>query len=620
VADLASWRARYAQGETPRTALTALRESLRADDPAWISLADAATLDAQLNALELLAKSSGGTHSLSLYGVPFAVKDNIDVAGFETTAGCPEFAYRPRVSASAVVRLQAAGAVVMGKTNLDQFATGLNGTRSPYGAVPNTFNAAYVSGGSSSGSASAVARGLVPFSLGTDTAGSGRVPAGFNNIIGWKPSKGALSLSGVVPACRTLDCISIFALSAQDARTVFDMACGFDAADAFSRALPLAEPFASRLRVGVPRAPEFFGHTLWADAFQRAKAHAKALGFELIEIDFEPFAEAAALLYEGPWVAERFAAIESVMIDRPSIVHPAVRTVIEASRKHDAVSAFKAQYRLAELARATAAVWQQMDCMLVPTSPTIDTISAMQADPLRLNSRYGTYTNFVNLLDLCALALPCSLEADGLPFGVTFIAPAGADRALGCMGELWQKSLALPLGATGISYGTSILEGDGTKKPSPSASSGHANATPEPKPAPVPAAHLRLAVVGAHLSGMPLNHQPLSRGARLACATQTSARYRLHALPGTVPPKPGLERVSTGESGTAIALELWDVPLSQVGSFLAEIPSPLGLGSLELKDGSWVKGFICEPHGLAGATDVSRFGGWRNYVSQSKPQ
>ena len=579
--------------------LTVMREVLaRCDavhpDNAWILRLPAAAVEAQVADLERRAQAAGGSAALPLYGIPFAIKDNIDYAGVPTTAGCPEFAYVPAESAAVVARLIAAGAILIGKTNLDQFATGLVGTRSPYGAVSNSFQPEYISGGSSSGSATVVARGLVSFSLGTDTAGSGRVPAGFNNIVGIKPTVGRLSAHGMLPACRSLDCLSIFALTAADGAQVLSVASAFDARDAYSRHSAFgAATLGAAPRLGVPVQPEFFGDAEQERVFNAAVEQARALGASIHKVDLTPFLETAALLYDGPWVAERYAAIEDVMRERPGIVHPVVRQVIEAATRHSATDAFKAQYRREELRRVTARVWEGIDALLVPTAPTIYTIAQVNADPVTRNSHLGTYTNFVNLLDLCAIAVPAALRADGLPFGVTLIAPAWCDEALGDFATRWQQATQLPLGAIGLALPTNETAGQDAL--------------------PVPPGHVRVAVVGAHLRGLPLNHQLTTRGARFAGAASSAPAYTLYALPGTVPPKPGMLRAAAG--GAAIALELWDVPLQSFGAFVAEIPPPLGIGSVELADGSWVKGFVCEAHAVAGAADISSFGGWRAYLA-----
>lgn len=571
-------------------------------DNAWIVRASAAQMQAQLDALEQRRVAvDGDLRALPLYGVPFAIKDNIDAQGWPTTAACPAFRYMPHADATVVAKLRAAGAILVGKTNLDQFATGLVGTRSPYGEVVNTFDARYVSGGSSSGSASTLARGLVAFSLGTDTAGSGRVPAGFNNVVGLKPTRGWLSTSGVVPACRTLDCVSIFALTVEDARIVADAAGGYDATDPYSRlpALTAAAPTGPGLRLAIPATLTFCDDTQAKQSFEAAVQHWRDLGATIVAIDYTPFAELAALLYSGPWVAERFAALEALWQTSPDEIHPVVRTIVEQASQYDATAAFKAEYKRAALSRAINDALAGFDALLVPTSPTLYTREAMRADPIRLNSHFGTYTNFTNLADLSALAVPAGLREDGLPAGITLISLAWRDHALAALGEMWQRSRIDTLGATG--------------KPRPSAVG--TSASPTHPSVPVAQGYIRVAVVGAHLTGMPLNHQLTSREATLVEATHTASTYRLYALANTAPPKPGLVHTDTGQ---AIEVELWDVPAAAFGTFVAEIPAPLGIGTLTLADGRDVKGFICEPRGLIGARDITAFGGWRAYIASLK--
>lgn len=562
------------------------------DDPnkAWIHRIDAATLRAQ--ALALMAR---GPEGLPLWGIPFAIKDNIDLAGVPTTAGCPDYAYTPEASATVVQRLLDAGAIAIGKTNLDQFATGLNGTRSPYGACRNAFNPDYVSGGSSAGSAVSVALGHASFSLGTDTAGSGRVPAGFNHLVGLKPSLGLLSTQGVVPACRSLDVVSIFALTADDAQQVFAVAHGYDAQDAYSRpAQPHGFDFghAAHWRVGVPRAGQlqFFGDSAYARCYADACAHTQALGAELVEIDFEPFAQTARLLYEGPWVAERYQAIRAFIDARPESVFPVTREITLGGAKPLAADAFAAQYRLRALAQRCAVVWSGIDCMLLPTSPTIHSIQTMLAEPIARNSDFGYYTNFVNLLDYCAIAVPIGFRPDGLPCGVTFVAQAHQDQPLLHLAQRWQRALqgrAATLGATGHS----AVAFDAATA--------------------IPSGQIQVAVCGAHLQGQPLNHQLTSRGARLVQHTATAPEYRLYALPDGR--RPGLVRVAEG--GAAIEVEVWELPASQFGSFVDGIPAPLGIGRTVLADGRAVAGFICEPAGLQGARDITALGGWRAWLA-----
>ena len=531
------------------------------------------------------------TTSGPLAGLAFAAKDNIDAAGFATTAACPAFAYRPERHASVVQRLLEAGAALQGKTNLDQFACGLNGTRSPYGAVPNAIDPAYVSGGSSSGSAYVVATGEVDFALGTDTAGSGRVPAGLNNIVGIKPSKGLVSTRGVVPAAQSVDCVSIFARTVDVAARVLAVAQGYDAEDPYARRLPLATtPLPAAFRFGVPAALEFCGDALAAHAFTQALERLRALGGTPVEIDYAPLAGAAALLYESALVAERYAAVRD-FVDRheDQIVEP-VRGILLAGKRYSAADLVDAQTRLRAFGQQAAAMWDGIDVLLVPTAPTHYTVSQMQADPVALNRNLGAYTNFVNLLDYAAISVPSSLRNDGLPFGITLIGPCGSDWQLADLGQRYHHATGLTLGATG-----------------------------EPLPPPRPIAALQAAatvdvvVVGAHLSGLPLNGQLTERGAWLVRAAETVPDYRLFALPGTVPPKPGLLRVAPGQ-GTRIAVEVWRMPATAYGSFVALIPPPLGIGTLSLADGSAVQGFLCEPLALEGAQDISHHGGWRAFL------
>ncbi|MDF0732717.1 allophanate hydrolase [Pseudomonas entomophila] len=584
---LTGWLDAYQNGDTPEALLGNLLASLDADDTAWITRATPAQLQAQLQRLaQLLAEHGGNRKALPLYGVPFAIKDNIDAAGWPTTAACPAFSHIARSDATVVARLCAAGAVLIGKTNLDQFATGLVGTRSPYGAVPNSFDPAYVSGGSSSGSASVVARGLVAFSLGTDTAGSGRVPAGFNNIVGLKPTKGWLPNTGLLPACQTLDCISIFALTVADADAVAQVAGGFDAADPYSRRNPQRAPVAigKAPKLAVPDTLEFFGDAQNQAVFEQALAALREQGASLTPIDFSPFRELAEELYYGPWVAERTVATAGVA---PEDMDPVVRGIVANGHQYSACDTFKAEYRRAALSRRIEAALAGFDALVVPTSPTHRTLAEMAEQPVLFNSQFGTYTNFTNLADLSALALPAGLRDDGLPSGITLIAPAWHDRALADLGRRWQAALALPLGATD-------------------------RQAPVQSPAPQSNDCVRVAVVGAHLTGMPLNHQLTTRDAVLVEQTLTSFDYRLYALEGTVPPKPGLARSS---DGSAIIVELWDIPLARFGEFVAEIPPPLGIGNLQLADGRWVKGFICEPLALGNARDITSFGGWRAFIA-----
>ncbi len=558
---------------------------------AWIHRLPEADVLAQANRLESVVEA----RKLPLYGVPFAVKDNIDVAGLPTTAACPAFEYTADVTATAVQRLLDAGAVLIGKTNLDQFATGLAGTRSPYGICANAFDARYISGGSSSGSAVVVALNLVSFALGTDTAGSGRVPAGFNNIVGLKPTRGTISTAGVVPACRTLDCVSIFTSTTSDAWRVYEIARGFDTVDAYTR-----EPEPSRhlpatpLRCGVPRASqlEFCGDAETAAIFERAVTYARESGAEIVEVDFAPFRETAALLYQGPWVAERLAGIKDFFAAHQQEMHPITREITAGGARYSAVDSFEAAYRLQRLKQRAASEFSKVDVMLVPTSPTIYTIAQVEADPITLNSNLGLYTNFVNLLDLAAIAVPAGLrDKDRLPSGVTLIAPAFSEPLLCAFGDRLHRLSSETLGATRFTLPSRI--------PAIKDSAGDA--------------HVQLVVVGAHLSGMSLNHQLVTRGARLIRSARTAPCYRLYLLPESQPPKPGLVR-SADNQGHAIEVEVWMMPVDRYGAFVAEIPAPLGIGTIELEDGRLMQGFVCT-QALHAARDISEYGGWRHFVA-----
>jgi len=587
--DFAALRMAYAKGASPADTVAAIYDSIaaRGADPTWLHVVPR---EQSLAAAKALADKP---RDLPLWGVPFAIKDNIDLAGAPTTAACPAFAYTAEKSAFVVEKLVAAGAIPIGKTNLDQFATGLVGVRSPYGVPENTFDKRYVPGGSSSGSAVSVAAGLVSFSLGTDTAGSGRVPAGFNNIVGLKPTKGLLSTTGLVPACRSLDVISIFALTVADALDATRVAAGFDAADPYSRRMAgtlnrRAAP--KNFRFGVPKAPllEFFGDERAAKIYADALRRLEKLGGTRVEFDYAPFKATADLLYDGPWVAERYAAIETLMRENPDALFPTTRAVISNASKYDAVATFRALYKLEELRRAAAGVWNDVDVLALPTSGSIFTLEQLKAEPVLRNTQLGYYTNFVNLLDLSGLAIPAGMRDDGLPSGLTLIGPAWADASLAALGEAFHRDTGLPLGAT--------------KQPQPAAA-----------PAPAISERIEIAVVGAHLSGMALHGQLTERNAKLVRTGKTSAKYRLFALAGQTPPKPGLKR---GENGASIEIEVWSLAPDAFGTFVALVPPPMAIGTIELDDGTWVKGFVCEPAGFDGATDITHLGGWRNYIAR----
>ncbi|BAT59126.1 allophanate hydrolase [Variibacter gotjawalensis] len=590
-ADIPARVAAYEAGRDARADLEALYDRLEtgAAFPALLALVP------RERALKLLAIAAARRHNgekLLLFGIPFAVKDNIDVAGVATTAACPAFAFQPDADATVVARLIAAGAIPVAKANLDQFATGLSGCRSPYGLSSSVFSDAHISGGSSSGSAVAVASGLIPFALGTDTAGSGRVPAMFNNLVGLKPTRGLLSNTGMVPACRTLDCVSIFAASVADAQLVASVAAGFDAADAYSRKAPddlWARDVPPALRFGVVGAdvlsrcsPDVLG------AYARSITKLEALGGTPVLVNYTPFEDAARLLYNGPWVAERLAAIKDFAARDAEAIHPVVREIVLGGESFDAVDAFEGQYRLAALTRAVAHVWDKVDVLLVPTAPEHPTIEAMLADPIGANSRLGLFTNFVNLMDLAALAVPAGF-ANGMPVGVTLVGRAFSDGMLARLGDALHRADAnAMLAATDVPLAAAAAV------------------------APARSNEIVLAVVGAHLRGQPLNHQLTSRNARFLSAAQTDAGYSLYALSGTTPAKPGLAR--DGGAGR-IELELWALSPAAFGSFVAEIPPPLGIGTLTLADGTTVKGFLCEAHALANAQDITAFGGWRAYLA-----
>ncbi|MCB1704856.1 MAG: allophanate hydrolase [Halioglobus sp.] len=576
-------------GITPRELIGQLSAQARRQDEynAWIYLLSDAELEPYLSALEQRDPAS-----LPLYGVPFAIKDNIDLAGIPTTAACPDFAYTPTEHAAVVSTLIAAGAVPLGKTNLDQFATGLVGTRSPYGEGKNSFNTDYISGGSSAGSAIATALGQVAFALGTDTAGSGRVPAVLNNLVGHKPTRGLLSTRGVVPACRTLDCVSIFALSCDDAAVLLDIAARYDAADPYARPntfynrqryfdTAAAAPF----RFGVPSSLDFQGDSETQALFEDSVRRLERLGGEAVAVAFEPFLETARLLYEGPWVSERWLATQGV--DRASML-PVIREIIAGAEGKTAADAFAAQYRLADLKRRCDAALQGLDFVLTPTCPRFYTRAEMAAQPIANNSLLGTYTNFMNLLDYSATAVPVGFTECGVPWGVTLFTAAFDDiRLLGLAGLL-HRDCELPLGATGLT-------------PPPPASG----------TAPAVAQAIDVVVCGAHLEGQPLNWQLTERDARLLQKTTSSPHYQLYALPDGKRPA----MVRDEEQGVAIEVEVWSMPHSHFGSFVAGIPAPLGIGKVELADGRWLSGFICDGFGLTGASNISDYGSWRNWLN-----
>lgn len=538
----------------------------------WISRFDAAALRTAAAAVDRRVASGS---PLALAGVPFAVKDNIDVVGLATTAACPAYAYSPSRSATVVDRLVAAGAIPVGKTNLDQFATGLNGTRSPYGIPRNVYNRDWISGGSSSGSAVAVAAGLVAFSLGTDTAGSGRVPAAFQHLVGFKPTRGRWSSHGLVPACRTLDCITAFARTPHDAAIIDKVVAGFDRQDGFSR--QVEDVARDRRRIGVPRRDQrpWFGDIESAFLYESALSGIEA---NLVEIDMAPLNEAARLLYDGPWVAERTASLADLLRDHPDAIDPVVRSIVENGSAYTAVDVFAASYRLADLARETESMWEHVDLLALPTAPTSYRVSEMLASPVALNATLGAYTNFVNLLDMAAIALPAGTYANHVGFGITLMGPSGSDRSLLETSTTLFPAMAIP----------------------PSLDLERRMET------------VKLAVVGAHLKDMPLHWQLTSRDARFVEATTTASTYRLYAMEESTPPKPALVHA---EEGAPIAVEVYELEMSAFGSFVAEVPPPLAIGTVTLANGSQVKGFVAEPRALAGAEDITLLGGWRRFIN-----
>jgi allophanate hydrolase len=597
--DIASLENAYRDGLlTPSAEVTRIYGEIArgGERPVWITLVDREANLRRAAALE----SDPAARALPLYGIPFAVKDNFDVEGMPVTAACPAFARVASTTTAVVQKLLDAGAILIGKTNMDQFATGLVGTRTPYGACSSVFDAGYISGGSSSGSAVAVASGWASFSLGSDTAGSGRVPAAFNNLVGLKPTRGLLSTHGLLPACRTLDCVSIFAETCADAARVFAVVRGFDPADAYSRtpspgqgAAPWSA--AAEFRFAVPETLEFFGDAGAEARYREAVEVLKCLGGVVVEFDYMPFARTARLLYRGPWVAERMAAVGEFLSGNPESIDPTVGEIIRGGAQFSAVEAFQGAYELAELKRETEAIWAQADFLLLPTAPTQYTIAEVQAAPVELNANLGIYTNFVNLLDLAAVAVPAGFKPNGLAFGVSLTGRTFTDDGLLRIADRLHRRLAKTLGG----------------------SQRELAAAPMIDSAAPPEGCVLMAVVGAHLTGQPLNWQLTERKARLAAATKTSGDYRLFALANTTPPKPGLV-YSPGFAGEGIEVEVWAMPEDTVGSFLNAIPPPLTLGTVRLAGGSHVKGFLCEPAGVEGGREITQFGGWRKFLLEER--
>ena len=589
--EMSSLHAAYSEGATPQAIVAEVYRRINAvaDPGIFIHLRDETEVIEEASTLPPF-----DAKAYPLWGIPFAIKDNIDLAGTPTTAACPAYAYNPENDAFVVAKLKAAGAIPIGKTNLDQFATGLVGVRSPFPPPKNALDPDIVPGGSSAGSAVAVALGLVSFALGTDTAGSGRVPAALNNIVGLKPTLGALSNTGVVPACRTLDTVSIFALSVPDSWTVFQAGAKYDADDAYARKIPTpmltTPPSVTRIGVPDPSTREFFDDVIQEEGFTVALGQLSNLGAEIVELDFTPFYEVAKMLYEGAWVAERLSVVQDLLTKDAEALHPVTRQIISDGASLTAVDSFRGMYRLAELNRQAAPLIDQVDMLCVPTIPTFYSIADLEMNPVTPNSRFGTYTNFVNLLDMCGIAVPSSPREDGRPGSVTLLARAGQDAAVAAMADLLHREANVTLGATTVPLSSKSL----------------------PKTGPLPG-EIALAVVGAHMSGLPLNKQLTLNGGRFLFSAKTAPEYRFYALAGGPPSRPGMVRAKNGEK---IPLEVWALPTECFGAFIDNIPQPLVIGTVNLEDGAKVKGFLCEPSGLEGAKDITSYGGWRNYLEQ----
>lgn len=590
--DIASLEEAYCLGAlTPTSAVKEIfgRIAGKANDGVWIHVVPLEEALERAAALEDRWKDGDRP---PLYGIPFAVKDNIDVAGLATTAACPQFAYVAKESAPVVSLLVEAGAILIGKTNLDQFATGLVGTRSPYGVCRNVFDSRYISGGSSSGSAAAVAGGLTSFALGTDTAGSGRVPAALNNIVGLKPTRGLIDTGGVVPACRSLDCVSIFALTCADAQRIAVALRKSGGTDPYRRPSAAQKPaFKAPVRVGVPRPEQrlFFGDAESERLFNEAIGRLTEIGGTVVEIDFEPYIKAGELLYSGPWVAERYLSIGPFMNSRPDALHPVTAQIIGAGSCISGADVFRGLHALETLKMRVSRQWESIDCLAVPTTGTTYTIESVVAHPVTLNTNLGYYTNFANLLDLSAVAVPAGLGRRGLPFGITLLGPAFADDALVRFAGQFHQATGGRLGAT------EAMVSNAAGATTPSADR-----------------DIAIAVAGAHLRGEPLNYQLTERGAQLLRTLWTAPGYRLYALADTHPPKPGLVR-DPGFSGTGIEVEVWGMSREAFGDFVANVPAPMAIGNVDLCDGTTVKGFMCESYALTGAIEITSFGGWRAY-------
>jgi allophanate hydrolase len=601
--DLSTLSAAFADGSlTPSVVVAAIYDRIdkRGDDSVWIHLI---AREQALQAAKAIEKTSA--IGKPLWGIPFSVKDCNDIDGLPTTNALREFSYIADHTGQALQRLFDAGAILIGKTNMDQFGIGLVGVRTPYGACSSVFNNDFISGGSSSGSAVSVAAGLCTFSIGNDAAGSGRVPAAFNNIVGIKPTPGLVSNSCVSGGgcVKTIETVSVFSLTVEDGMTVLKLMAGYDPtypfskpeADVVSLDIVAAPP---SFKFGIPKgdALRFFSDTDAQRLFSQAVARMQEMGGQVVEIDFAAFDEVQRILYDGPWISERALSLDPVLAKHGDHIHPVTRTILERSGEFSALDTFRAIHRIAELKCETRAVWDEVAVLMVPTTPTIYRKSEVLADPIALNSKLGIYTNFVNLMGLCGIAVPGGFRDDGLPLGITFLAPGFAEARVAGVAAEFHRRTGLPLGAFDNAY-------PARRKTQTVIST---------------AGRREIAVVGAHLSGMPLNGELTSRDGKFIRLGRTTQNYRLFALAGTIPAKPGLIR-REGATGPGIEIEIWSLPTEGFGDFVSTVSSPLCIGKISLEDGSIISGFLCEPAALENAKDITAFGGWRNFLSASQP-
>lgn len=604
----------YASGLlTPEDVLAEIVERAEADAGmnVWITPPSMAYLKPYLERLASLDPAIA-----PLWGIPFAIKDNIDVAGVPTTAGCEAFAYTPKEHATVVERLVQAGAIPLGKTNLDQFATGLVGTRSPYGEAHNALRPELISGGSSSGSAVAVARGHAVFSLGTDTAGSGRVPAALNELVGYKPSLGSWPVKGVVPACASLDCVTVFAHSLEETLLVDSIARGIDEADPWSRHVP-------RQRAKLPaklclpkQAVAFYGpfaekyQGAWLGALERLEQ----LNFPIEYVDYDLFSDAAAILYGGPYVAERWADLSGFIDSNPGAAFPVTERILRSgsAAEYDAASVFTAMHKL-QAYKLEARKLLQDAVLAMPTCGGTWTREQVRQEPYSTNSDMGRYTNHCNLLDLCAVAVPSSAADERLPFGITLFALAEnehllieAARSFVDGGERSNEAGSAESSQTAVGNAHSHANAQiSVAVDLTQASEGEA-----PAMALAPAEKMIVvAVCGLHMRGYPLEKQMNGLQARFIREASSAPHYKLVKLP-TTPAKPGMIKRQHG--GASIELELWEMSPASFGTFTSLIPAPLGIGKVELLDGSEVSGFVCEAYAAEDAEDITAYGGWRH--------